>query len=197
MPVIIDSFFLDSCLQSFYDSRFSHFCSSENTSFLPVTYEIIDSDFIQPISETTLNISSFTEVNGYLLNLLGNRCPKPSYYPLPDKIIDSAFSSYTGFIASFYKDGQLENFGYANTGNLNIRFIKLAQGKESGYCKYMLEYSGSDVFCYEIYKNGECIESPFIWGDEDIIRKMEFFTWIENAIHQIIYSGFLFRRKYL
>ena len=197
MPVIIDSFFLDSCLQSFSDSRFSHFCSSEDASFLPVTYQIIDSDLIQPLPETTFNISSFSEVNDYFSNLLGNRFPRSSYYPLPDKIIDRTFSSYTGFIASFYKDGKLENFGYANTGNLNVRFIKLAQGKESGYCNYMLEYSRSDVFCYEVYKNGESIESPFVWGDEDIIRKVDFSTWVINAIHHIIYSGFLFRRKYL
>ena len=148
MPPLIDSFFLDSCLQTFSDSRF---CRSENASFLPVTYEIID----------------------------------------------STFSSYTGFIASFYKDGQIKIFGYANTGNIQDRFLKLEQGKESGYCNYMLEYYGSDVSCYEIYKNGESIESPFVWGHEDIIRKMEFSTWIENAIHQIIFSGFLFRRKYL
>lgn len=109
------------------------------------------------------------------------------------KIKNCKYSSYTGFIASFYPSGQLEIFGYIRSGTL-YAFIKLEQGVESGVSDYFVEYFRQLVPCGGEYRNGKSIEPPFIWGDDDIIREINFIKWVKEEIHYVINCGFHYQR---
>ncbi len=132
-----------------------------------------------------------------------------SFFPIIYETIDSSilgtvthkkklkscnYSSYTGFIVSFYPSGQLDIFGYIKSGTL-YAFIKLEQGRESGVSDYSVEYRGHEIPCSSEYVNGKSIEPPFIWGDDDIIREINFTEWVKQEIHYVINCGFYHQRK--
>lgn len=111
-----------------------------------------------------------------------------------NKLKPSKFSSYTGFIASFYLDNQLEIFGYLTDGILD-NFIKLENEIKSGFYEYYVEYNKHLVYCAGKYVDGKSIELPFIWGDEDIITEIDFFEWVRQEVHYVIFSGLLSQRR--
>ena len=104
------------------------------------------------------------------------------------KLKPSRFSSYTGFIASFYYNAQLEIFGYLQEGILRD-FIKLELDKVSGFYEYHAKYFEQFVYCSGKYVDGKSIESPFLWGEEDIITTIDFSEWVRQEIHYVTRCG--------
>jgi|SRR5919199_1501485 hypothetical protein len=113
----------------------------------------------------------------------------------------SNFASYTGFIASFYQDGQLKIFGYAISGKINnypisgiiSYFVFVSHGQKTGDSSYLASPHHSFG---KRYQNGESIHSPYIWGDEDVITTMDFSEWVRQEIYYVIQSGiFLMQRR--
>jgi hypothetical protein len=154
LQIPIDVSFLDSCLESFLNTRVF---TPEIAQFFPLTYETINSDFIRPVREKKKNKSS-------------------------------KFSSYTGFIASFYSTGKLEIFGYLQEGILKD-FIKLEFEKLSGFYEYHAKYLEYFASCTGKYVDGQSIESPFLWGHEDIITTIDFSEWVKQEIHYVTRCG--------
>ena len=145
-------------------------------------YTFLDTRFNKP-TNITLPISYET---------IDSDCIRPVREK--NKLKPSNFSSYTGFIASFYPGNQLEIFGYLTDGILD-NFIKLEYQLKSGFFHYYVEYNEKLIPCGGQYVDGKSIESPFIWGDDDIITEIDFFEWVRQEVHYVIFSGLLYQRK--
>jgi hypothetical protein len=193
--------FLDSCIYRFPSSGLY---KPGYESFLPVTYETIDSNFIQTnyaVIEPEPN-PFFIDYCLKIFKLFTNTSTD-----IPDPVIagyqatGSNFTSYTGFLASFYQDGQLKIFGYAVSGKIinypisgRIEcYIALEYGQQKGHSSYLI--TPHHTFD-ERYENGKSIHPPYIWGDDDVITTVDFSKWVREQIYYVIQSGiFLIQRR--
>ncbi len=198
LHTFINSSFLDSCIHSFSKS---HLYESAYESFLPVTYETSDSDFIQPIRLEPEPAPTFCFLDGLIKFFTNGYTNTPASVIVSYEASGSNLASYTGFIASFYQDGQLKIFGYAISGkiiNYPISgrisyFVALERAQEKGHSSYLIRPNHSFG---ERYANGESIHPPYIWGDEDVITTMDFSEWVREEIYYVIQSGiFLIQRR--